>query len=52
MTLVVGDTTLFNSTWGGVESLTRLWTNLLSSSGVGPAVPTKRSHLLKTPVDS
>ena len=50
--LLVGDTTLFNSTWGGVESLTRLWTNLLSSSGVVPAVPTKRSHLLKTPVDS
>jgi hypothetical protein len=27
--LLVGDTTLFTSTWRGVESLTRLWTNLL-----------------------
>jgi hypothetical protein len=28
--LLVGDTTLFSSTAGGVESLTRLWTNLLT----------------------
>ena len=28
--LLVGDTTLFTSTWGGVESLTRLWANLLT----------------------
>ena len=27
--LLVGDTTLFTSTWRGVVSLTRLWTNLL-----------------------
>jgi hypothetical protein len=27
--LLVGDATLFTSTWGGIESLTRLWTNLL-----------------------
>jgi hypothetical protein len=29
--LLVGDATLFTSTWSGVESLTRLWTNLLKS---------------------
>jgi hypothetical protein len=27
--VLVGDATLFTSTWGGVQSLTRLWTNLL-----------------------
>ena len=27
--LLVGDTTLFSSTAGGVENLTRMWTNLL-----------------------
>ena len=27
--LLVGDATLFTSTWRGVESLTRLWTNIL-----------------------
>jgi hypothetical protein len=51
--LLVGDATLFTSTWGGVESLTRLWTNLLkrilpgSASTAGPsmrwAMPTRPS---------
>jgi hypothetical protein len=27
--LLVGDTTLFSSTAGGLESLNRMWTNLL-----------------------
>ena len=28
--LLVGDVTLFQSTWGGLDSLTRLWNNLLT----------------------
>lgn len=42
--LLVGDATLFQSTWGGLESLTRLWTNLVtrtlpaSWSTVGPNI--------------
>jgi hypothetical protein len=46
--LVVGDATLFSSTAGGVDSLKRLWTNLLerqNSSRASTAVPsTVESH--------
>jgi hypothetical protein len=36
--LLVGDATLFHSTWGGVESLTQLWINLLNRT-----LPTSQS---------